>query len=47
MQKNPKSKLQFISSYFDITTNSHNNLNIEIPVLLKITSTLQQNSMFC
>jgi hypothetical protein len=30
MSKNPKKKLQFISSYFNITINSHNNLNIEI-----------------
>jgi hypothetical protein len=29
MPKNPKTKLQFISSYFDTITNSHNNLNIE------------------
>jgi hypothetical protein len=29
ISENPKTKLQFISSYFDITKNSHNNINIK------------------
>jgi hypothetical protein len=29
MPKNSKTKLQFISSYYDTIANSHNNLNIE------------------